>query len=100
MVDVLGPCAVVQSCAAWVERYRPQVCAAVAAAAGISADSIVWRPATEILKEEVRGWRGWWSWWGWWRWGSGGVWCGLVSILARGSVVAGDGGMVMVVGWC
>jgi 23S rRNA G2069 N7-methylase RlmK/C1962 C5-methylase RlmI len=55
VVDVLGPCAVVQSCAAWVERYRPQVCAVVAAAAGISADSIVWRPATEILKEEVRG---------------------------------------------
>jgi hypothetical protein len=50
---------VVQSCAAWVERYRPQVCAAVAAAAGISADSIVWRPATEILKEEVGGVGGW-----------------------------------------
>jgi 23S rRNA G2069 N7-methylase RlmK/C1962 C5-methylase RlmI len=52
VVDVLGGCAVVQSCAAWVERYQQQVRAAVAEAAGVSADSIIWRPATEILKEE------------------------------------------------
>jgi 23S rRNA G2069 N7-methylase RlmK/C1962 C5-methylase RlmI len=52
VVDVLGGCAVVQSCAAWVERYKEQVTAAVAEAAGVSTDSIIWRPASEILKEE------------------------------------------------
>ncbi|KAG2499516.1 hypothetical protein HYH03_002463 [Edaphochlamys debaryana] len=48
--DVLGEAVVVQATAAWVQKHRPEVEAAITAATGLS--RIVWRPQWRILAEE------------------------------------------------
>ncbi|KAG2451961.1 hypothetical protein HYH02_003734 [Chlamydomonas schloesseri] len=50
VADVLGDTVVVQVVAGWVQRYRPEVEAAIREATGLS--RIVWRPAWRILAEE------------------------------------------------
>ncbi|BFI42236.1 23S rRNA (cytosine1962-C5)-methyltransferase [Marchantia polymorpha subsp. ruderalis] len=51
IADVLGEHLVVASSAAWVEKYRPTIEAALTAATGGIA-SITWRPSVDILKDE------------------------------------------------
>lgn len=48
--DVLHDVIVVQSCAAWTERYKTVICSALKEATGI--EDLVWRQAVDILKEE------------------------------------------------
>ncbi|XP_071736552.1 uncharacterized protein [Rutidosis leptorrhynchoides] len=50
IVDVFGDLAVVASSAAWVEKYKEHIRHCISRIDGIK--SIVWRPSTEILKEE------------------------------------------------
>eukprot|EP00195_Chlamydomonas_chlamydogama_P004361 CAMPEP_0202919516 /NCGR_PEP_ID=MMETSP1392-20130828/76046_1 /ASSEMBLY_ACC=CAM_ASM_000868 /TAXON_ID=225041 /ORGANISM="Chlamydomonas chlamydogama, Strain SAG 11-48b" /LENGTH=661 /DNA_ID=CAMNT_0049612909 /DNA_START=45 /DNA_END=2030 /DNA_ORIENTATION=+ len=50
VADVLGDTVVVQSVAAWTQRYRRDIEAAITAATGLK--QIVWRPQADILKEE------------------------------------------------
>ncbi|KAF5833136.1 S-adenosyl-L-methionine-dependent methyltransferase [Dunaliella salina] len=50
LVDVLGEVAVVQSVAAWAERYKEDVVRAVKEVTGLQ--HVAWRPQAGILKEE------------------------------------------------
>nr|XP_043628859.1 ribosomal RNA large subunit methyltransferase I [Erigeron canadensis] len=50
IIDVFGDLAVIASSAAWVEKYKEHIKKCISEIAVIK--SIVWRPSTEILKEE------------------------------------------------
>ncbi|KAI3496610.1 hypothetical protein L1887_38979 [Cichorium endivia] len=50
IIDVFGDLAVIASSAAWVEKYKEQIKNCIRGLSAIK--SIVWRPSTEILKEE------------------------------------------------
>ncbi|KAL4579653.1 hypothetical protein LXL04_015809 [Taraxacum kok-saghyz] len=50
IIDVFGDLAVIASSAAWVERYKEHIKKCVRGLEVIK--SVVWRPSTEILKEE------------------------------------------------
>eukprot|EP00775_Hariotina_reticulata_P013620 gene13620-13746_t len=50
VADALGEVVVVQSCAAWSERYSDVITAAIQRHSGCK--TVVWRPAAGILKEE------------------------------------------------
>jgi 23S rRNA G2069 N7-methylase RlmK/C1962 C5-methylase RlmI len=50
IADVLGDSVVVQSVAAWAERYKAHVIEAIQGATGIQ--QVIWRPNVSILRAE------------------------------------------------